>query len=493
MQLMDLLMTVSGPAAESAGGFFAADSWVRFWARLHPVLVHFPIALLVVAAVVEIARPGKGRRGGEGDAEARPAPNPTAMVCLGFGALAAAAAAWSGWTNADVYPMGSSVELTVTLHRWIAIGAAGLGVVSFLSGLAARVSAGAMLPYRLGLVGAGLCVSVAGHFGGTLTYGDGYLLEPFEKRGGVEIERAEPPSGGGNAPRIDAGGAAATDVSEVARTVDFTRDIEPIFERACMECHGPRKQKGKLRLDYREAVMRREVIVPGDAAKSDLYLRIELPRDDEDVMPPTEEEERLSESEIALIGTWINEGASWGGATDPAPAETPTDDEPPAVKVGGVDETAIAAAVAAIEALGGSAVPIAEDSAGLEVHFELLGESFGDEQLAVLGECSEAVVWLNLAGTGVTDRGIAWLTNLPNLRSLHLERTAVTDEGVSALAALPGLTYLNLHSTAVTGACLEAVGMMPALERVFLWNTGVTADEVELLRAVRPDLTVVLE
>src|ERR1700756_4419633 len=64
-------------------------------------------------------------------------------------------------------------------------------------------------------------------------------------------------------------------------TVDFLKDIQPIFQDACVKCHGPEKQKGDLRLDLKAAAFKGgkdgAVIVAGQADKSDLYRRVTLP------------------------------------------------------------------------------------------------------------------------------------------------------------------------------------------------------------------------
>src|SRR5688572_20958505 len=74
-----------------------------------------------------------------------------------------------------------------------------------------------------------------------------------------------------------------------ADAVDFAKDIQPILQRSCVECHGPEKPKGKLRLDTREGALKGGnngvVIVPGKADESDVYRRITLPADHDDVMP----------------------------------------------------------------------------------------------------------------------------------------------------------------------------------------------------------------
>src|SRR5580765_4840605 len=85
--------------------------------------------------------------------------------------------------------------------------------------------------------------------------------------------------------------------------VDFAKDIQPIFQKSCIECHGPEKQKGKLRLDSKEAAFKGGkdgvAIVPKQADKSELYRRITLPRDHDDIMP--NKGEPLTKTQTDLI------------------------------------------------------------------------------------------------------------------------------------------------------------------------------------------------
>src|SRR3954451_14336116 len=72
--------------------------------------------------------------------------------------------------------------------------------------------------------------------------------------------------------------------------VDFAKQIEPIFKETCYSCHGPEKQKGKLRLDTPAAFAKGgesgPVVVAGDPAKIDLHRRITLLHDHDDIIPP---------------------------------------------------------------------------------------------------------------------------------------------------------------------------------------------------------------
>ena len=79
--------------------------------------------------------------------------------------------------------------------------------------------------------------------------------------------------------------------------VDFVREIQPILQKACVQCHGAEKQKGKLRLDTREALLKGgedgKAVEPGNPDKSDIFRRITLPEDDDDAMPPKGKTARL--------------------------------------------------------------------------------------------------------------------------------------------------------------------------------------------------------
>ncbi|MEJ6645280.1 MAG: PSD1 and planctomycete cytochrome C domain-containing protein [Akkermansiaceae bacterium] len=97
--------------------------------------------------------------------------------------------------------------------------------------------------------------------------------------------------------------------------VDFEKEILPILEESCFDCHGPDKQKGELRLDSRVSLLKGgdtgfPAIVPGDAAKSQMVHFIKGENPDE-LMPP--KGAPLDKEEIALIEGWINEGANWPG------------------------------------------------------------------------------------------------------------------------------------------------------------------------------------
>jgi hypothetical protein len=109
--------------------------------------------------------------------------------------------------------------------------------------------------------------------------------------------------------------------SSTGAPVDFVRDIQPILEQRCIECHGATRARGSLRLDVRASVFRGGMtgpsVIPGDSEHSVLLRRI-LGLDGEDRMPL--DEDPLPDAQVALIKRWIDEGAPWPEAPSEAAA-----------------------------------------------------------------------------------------------------------------------------------------------------------------------------
>jgi mono/diheme cytochrome c family protein len=95
--------------------------------------------------------------------------------------------------------------------------------------------------------------------------------------------------------------------------VSFETEVKPIFEKHCVECHGPKKQKSEFRLDDREVALHggeshAPNILPGKAAESPL-LKFVTTADRDTRMPP--KGDRLSAAEVDTLKRWIAEGAAW--------------------------------------------------------------------------------------------------------------------------------------------------------------------------------------
>ena len=142
---------------------------------------------------------------------------------------------------------------------------------------------------RLLLVGALILMMPAGHAGGTLTHGEGYLL------------RGAPP-----AVRSWFGAEEEAPVLEPPPAVDpVAVEARAVMERHCYECHGNGQAKGDLRLDTTAGLA--AVIQSGSPEGSELFRRVTLDPDDLDAMPPTGE--AIPAGEVEALRAWIAAGA----------------------------------------------------------------------------------------------------------------------------------------------------------------------------------------
>lgn len=93
---------------------------------------------------------------------------------------------------------------------------------------------------------------------------------------------------------------------------DFDREVRPLLQKHCVECHGDKKQKGELRLDAKVHAFKGghdgPAILVGKADASPLFQRI-TSSDDDERMPP--KGDPLSAAQVALVKAWIEGGAVW--------------------------------------------------------------------------------------------------------------------------------------------------------------------------------------
>jgi len=284
----ELLSTFSEPV-------MIINFWLwQFLGRLHPMIVHFPIGLLIIALGLEMYAAWKK------NTELRSAIN----ILLVTGALSSIVAAAFGWflKTQDEY----SGDLLV-IHQWSGIACAVFSIATvWLHRLVFKQRRTTMLAaYRALLFITVAGVSVAGHFGASLTHGETFLTEVFPWNNEIDI----PTNPNFNIAQL----TSISDSISGKQIADLNLEVRSIFAHNCYKCHSSAKIKGELRLDKKEFVMKGgesgDVISAGHPEKSDLLRRLLLPRKDEDSMPP--KGKSLSEAEIATVKLWIQLGAPW--------------------------------------------------------------------------------------------------------------------------------------------------------------------------------------
>jgi hypothetical protein len=182
-------------------------------------------------------------------------------------------------------------------------------------------------------------------------------------------------AGGGDAP-------SSEPPSPKAPAAPGARSAEAILRAACESCHGSNKQKAKLRVDSRDALLRGgksgPAVVPGRPNDSELIRRIRLPLSDEKHMPP-DDEPQLSAQDVAMLSAWVrglsNDGAS--AAARPAAATRASAD----------------AAGVAPESAGSTAEPAATAEAPAETpETQVAATAFGAEPAGAGAEVAEPAV-----------------------------------------------------------------------------------------------------
>jgi mono/diheme cytochrome c family protein/uncharacterized membrane protein len=473
--------------------------------RSHPLLVHFPVALLVVAAASELG--GLWRRSPEVGAMAR--------GLVWFALPATFAAAFAGWTMSERDPVSRAMASTLEWHRWTGVGVLALTVLCVL--LRQKTSA-----FRGALFCGAIGVGVTGHLGGTMSWGDGYLLEPIQSWRAANARTEPAPESVvrlkneserpvGAAPGVLLGGPSSLDVSEETKPrlkdpeaestpikMEFVKDIQPILERYCVECHGPRKKKGGLRLEPIDAAFPTGdedfwTMLPGDGESSLLVQRMLLPRDDDEAMPP--KGDAVPADEIQKVITWINAGAHGPGLEHIKRAATKAVDERRLDPLGVLEPTEaeqalIDTAVAALRDRGVVVQAVAQRHYGLEVNLSLLRPAASDEHLDLLRGLEPVLVRLDLSRTAVTDEGFAQVAALPELRDLRLGGTQLGDAIAPVLKQSPKLTRLNLYGTKCSEALLPTLSNLESLERLHIWGSKISGDSAIAFATANPELRV---
>jgi mono/diheme cytochrome c family protein len=389
--------------------------------------------------------------------------------------ISAIASCVSGYLLSD---SGDYDEDLVNRHQWLGIAVAFIAMIFYLLRNKEIVTKTKwLLPVLLIVL-----ISLTGHLGGTLTHGEGYLTNAF------------------NAAPDNNANLIRKPIPDVQEAIAYKDIIQPLLQSKCYNCHGAKKQKGKLRMDQPELLMKGGkdgvVIEAGNADKSELIKRILLAREAEHHMPP-KEKPQLNEKEIALLHWWIAGGASFVKKTKELPQPEKIkpvllalqhaavvkkpDTSIPVTPVEKADE----AATKKLKDAGAVIMPVAVNSNYLLANF-VASAGITDKDLQLLLPIRKQLVWLKLGNTNITDGGLAIIAQCENLTKLQLDYTGITDNGMESIASLQLLQSLNLVGTKVTAAGVLKLAALKKLQSVYLYQTAVENTEWETLKKKFP-------
>jgi uncharacterized membrane protein/mono/diheme cytochrome c family protein len=439
--------------------------WLHVFGRLHPLVLHLPIGLLAGLAAVEVVAIVRGR----------PAPREVTAVLAW---LAAASGVLAAATGLVLSRESGYAGDTLTKHLYLGITLAVVCVV--MGAVHGRERRG---PFRAALLAALAVLLPTGHLGGTMTHGEGFLTSPLMARRAPAPVAPEP-----------AGDASPVDVV-------FAATVAPILESRCTGCHGDSRRKGDLALNSPQAIAaggkHGPVIDATDPASSELLRRIRLPLSDDAHMPPKGKPQLTIEQREALE-RWIAAGAPLD-ARPAAPGTVVADASTQRGRASATDRAAAPAgpapapeaALAALRARQVHVEPVECSSTLLWIDFAAAAPTFTDDDVrTLLTPVRDQAAEVSLARSAITDRGLADLATMPNLRRLDLRGTKVSSAGVALLRAAPSLEQLVLAQTSLSDAVVAELDAMAALKRVNLWRSGVSLDAVKHLTTRRAALVV---
>lgn len=278
-----------------------ASFWLwQFLGRLHPLIVHFPIGVLIVALLLELFTVNKRK----------PELRSGIHLLLIVGALSAVLAAIFGWLLQEQDQYSGDI---LGFHKWFGIATAVLAAIALMVHRQIVVKSHWQLlkTYRAILVITVVGVSVTGHFGASLTHGPDFLTSVLPG-GDDESIPHNPDFDLGQFTKVSTGKLTDTQIA------DLNLEVRSIFAHNCYKCHSAAKIKGELRLDRKDFVFKGgesgPVIEPGHPEESEMIRRLLLPRDDDDSMPP--KGKKLADEEIATLQFWIKAGAPWPDNAD---------------------------------------------------------------------------------------------------------------------------------------------------------------------------------
>ena len=280
-----------------------ADFWL-FLGRFHPMILHFPIGLLSLAASLEIYSLIKKKDYNE-------------MIKLIW--------LWGTITSGIAVVLGFLLSLSGDYNEELLNWHFYAGTLSFIFASITcflRQQQGLNFSCKFLTILTVIVMLFAGHDGASLTHGKEYIwkyapnfIRELSGREAKKDKSTESEASTSNIIihdtylKIGDTDIVGTSPKE-AKLISYKKTIEPIFADKCYSCHGEEKQKGDLRMDVIPFETESDtIIIPGNPDDSDLIYFISTD-DMEDIMPP-EGKDELKKEEIELIRQWVQQGAKF--------------------------------------------------------------------------------------------------------------------------------------------------------------------------------------
>ena len=403
--------------------------------RWHPLLLHFPIVLLLMVIFLGFSPKGI----------------PTALFQLAV--ITALLTAITGFLLSRETAVKGSL---LWWHQYLGSGVALLAAVWYA--FYAEISRLAYAQPILQIALLSLVVS-ASHFGGLTTHGENFLDLPDSQ--------------------------AAREIPE--NPLIYEDVVHRILDEHCIKCHNPNKRKGELLMTDIAGLLKGgesgSALVPGSPGESEIIRRLDLPAAHEEHMPP-EGERPVEEEMIQIIERWIALGAP-----DTTRMNDLQIDEPLLGLIKQLQQPARDEKWAAFPKvhdttllkLGNDYVTIRrilQRSEALSINV-YLPPAYDSTLVTSLRGIAANIVELDISGLPIGHTELGAVGNCANLEWLELDRTTIADSDITPLAKLAKLEVLKIYDTDLGDASLQTFAGMKNLRHVYLQGTRFSPQALE--------------
>ncbi len=426
--------------------FIELPNMVSWLGRWHPLILHFPIVLLLIAIFLGLT--------------GRPVPRLLLVVAV----LSTLITAVLGFF------LGMDVPIKGDLlfwHQWL--GGATALIAALWYGLDGIGLEKAIYTKALQVVLIGL-IAFTGHYGGMVTHGEEFLAFPTE----------EP------------------DHKIPENPIVYKDVVFRILDDKCVSCHNPNKQKGELVMTSFDKLLQGgengPILEAGKPEESEMIKRIHLPMEDEDHMPP-EGKDPLQENEIAILEQWIALGASDTVRLNQLPQSEPLVSlikemmvPDPSEKWAKIPKVADST----LQNLASDYLTISRVASNTEALNVVIfpPPEYHPKTITDLKRIANNIVALDLSRLPIGMPEIDVIATFVNLERLELDKTPVTDAEVEKLASLEKLELLKIYDTKITDQSIPTFKKLPNLKSLYLYKTEVSENAVSSLKKEKPKLLI---
>jgi uncharacterized membrane protein len=433
--------------------------WMFPLGRLHPLVLHFPIAFLLLLLLFDAFRPRF-----EMEIEHFVIKYSSHLLLIAVFVTTASAISGLFLSQEEGYDPES-----VNWHKWTGSGMSVLGYFYYV--FRTKIQANKMVQ-RLATFGLIGLLLITGHLGATITHGENFVFESWKSQSVVEIDNAEV----------------------------FTDLVQPIFEEKCVSCHNDKKTKGELKLNSVANIKKGGKTGPlfegKDAEKSLLMERIFLDVDHKEHMPP-KGKTQLSLEEKQILKWWVQKNAAFILKVK----ELPKNDSLYSLAQKRFTKSTTEekydfkkASAETIQKLNNEYRVIntlSKTSNALEVTL-FNSKFYAAKSLEELTEIKEQMVTLNLSKVPIADKDLKTISQFKNLRHLNLNFTKISGKDFGGLVALPHLKTLDLGEIKVELKNFrDFLKKSKNLKSVSLWNSNLSKDELLSLEKEFQNISII--